>query len=235
LYMVRYDTRGHGLSGKPQTPDFYTSDRYADDLKAIITGFGLKNPFFAGWSFGGAIAADIASNFPHPLPFSGLIYLAALSYIGDILPKVSSPLVSAFLPGMEDAANTTRGLSTRIDFVETFSAKNDQVPFSVKVAWAGSTAYLPPLIASLVAARTQDPSRLFEEAKAGWPLLILHGTADRLINGTAVIENMKPLFKDIESHLLDAAGHIVFYDDEPGVAGYILSFIERVLATDSYH
>lgn len=48
-FKVRFDTRGHGRSGKPLTPDFYTSDRYADDLKAIIEGFKLIKPFFAGW------------------------------------------------------------------------------------------------------------------------------------------------------------------------------------------
>ena len=47
--QVRYDTRGHGYSGKPPTPDFYTSDRYADDLRALINGFHLNKPFFAGW------------------------------------------------------------------------------------------------------------------------------------------------------------------------------------------
>jgi len=49
LDQVRYDTRGHGYSGKPTTPDFYTSDRYADDLKALIKAYNLNKPFFAGW------------------------------------------------------------------------------------------------------------------------------------------------------------------------------------------
>jgi pimeloyl-ACP methyl ester carboxylesterase len=47
--QVRYDTRGHGRSGKPTTPDFYTSDRFAQDVQALITGFKLNKPFFAGW------------------------------------------------------------------------------------------------------------------------------------------------------------------------------------------
>jgi pimeloyl-ACP methyl ester carboxylesterase len=48
--QVRYDTRGHGRSGKPTTADFYTSDRYAQDVQALIVGFRLNKPFFAGWS-----------------------------------------------------------------------------------------------------------------------------------------------------------------------------------------
>ncbi|GLB41198.1 putative alpha beta-hydrolase [Lyophyllum shimeji] len=234
LYMVRYDTRGHGLSGKPLSPDFYTSDRYADDLKAVIDGFSLNEPFFAGWSLGGAISADIAANFPHPLPFSGLIWLGALPYIGDILSKVATPTVLGFLPGMQDINNATLGLQTRIDFVETLSAKTDSVPYDTKLGWVGSTVYLPPTIATRVLTRSQDPTRLLAEGAAGWPLLILHGSADRQINGTAVISNMSPQFKNVESHLIPGAGHILFYDDEPSVARYILSFISRVKSTKPY-
>jgi len=234
LYLVRFDTRGHGLSGKPLTPDFYTSDRYADDLKAIINGFKLQKPFFAGWSLAGAIAADIAANFPHPLPFSGLIWLAGLPYIGDILPIVATPTVLGFLPGLQDTKDATLALKTRIDFVETLSAKTDSVPYATKLGWVGSTVYLPPAVATLVLGRSQDPTRLLAEGAAGWPLLILHGTADKQINGTAVISNMAPQFKNVESHLIKGAGHIPFYDDEPAVARYLLSFVARVKATKPY-
>ncbi|KAF8066917.1 alpha/beta-hydrolase [Lyophyllum atratum] len=234
LYMVRYDTRGHGLSGKPPTPDFYTSDRYADDLKAVVSGFNLQKPFFVGWSLAGAIAADIAANFPHPLPFSGLVWLAGLPYIGDILPIVATPTVLGFLPGLQDATNATVALQTRIDFVETLSAKTDSVPYATKLGWVGGTAYLSPAGASLVLGRSQDATRLLEEGAAGWPLLILHGAADRQINGTAVIENMAPKFKNVESHLIKGAGHIPFYDDEPTVARYLLSFIARIKSTKPY-
>ncbi|KAF5381674.1 hypothetical protein D9615_005560 [Tricholomella constricta] len=229
LFMVRYDTRGHGLSGKPLTPDFYTSDRYADDLKAVISGFNLNKPSLAG-----AIAADIAANFPHPLPFSGLIWMAALPYLGDILPKVATPLVLSFLPGLEETNDATLALKTRIDFVETLSANTDSVPYSTKLAWVGSTVYLPPPVASLALGRSQDPTRLFEEGAAGWPLLILHGTLDRQINGTAVINNMAPKFKNVESHLIKGAGHIPFYDDESTISRYLLAFIARVKVTKPY-
>ncbi|KAG5642934.1 hypothetical protein DXG03_001851 [Asterophora parasitica] len=234
LYMVRYDTRGHGLSGKPLSPAFYTSDRYADDLKAIISAFKLNKPFFAGWSLAGAISADIAANFPSPLPFSGLIWLAALPYLGDILPKVATEKVLSFLPGLQDTKDVALGLQTRIDFVETLSAKNDVVPYATKLGWVGSAVYLPPAVASLALGRSQDPTRLFAEAAAGWPLLILHGSADKQINGTAVISNLAPAFKNVESRLIQGAGHILFYDDEPTIARYLFAFITRVRLTNPY-
>ncbi|KAG6817380.1 hypothetical protein H0H87_009567 [Tephrocybe sp. NHM501043] len=232
--QVRYDTRGHGRSGKPLTPDFYTSDRYADDLNAIIKTFKLKKPFFAGWSLGGAIGADIAANFKHPLPFSGLIWLAGLPYLGDILPVVATPTVLSFLPGLQDTTNSTLGLQTRADFVETLSAKNDVVPYDTKLAWVGNSVYLPPAVATLVLGRSQDPTRLLEEGSLGWPLLILSGTTDKQINGSATIAKMAQKFKNVEAHLIPGAGHIVFYDDTPTVSKHLLSFITRVQLTKTY-
>ncbi|KAG6867843.1 hypothetical protein C0993_010332 [Termitomyces sp. T159_Od127] len=234
LYMVRYDTRGHGLSGKPLSPDFYASDRYADDLEAIISRFKLKTPFFAGWSLGGAIGADIAANFPHPVPFAGLIWLAGLPYLGDILPIVATPVVLGLIPGLEDTANATSGLQTRIDFVESLSAKNDAVPYETKLTWLGSTAHLPPPIANLVLTRTQDPTYLLDAGASGWPLLILAGTEDKQINGSATIANMAPKFKNVESHLIPGGGHIIFYDDVSKVSKLLLSFISRVRRTKPY-
>ncbi|KAG6895752.1 hypothetical protein C0992_012831 [Termitomyces sp. T32_za158] len=234
LYMVRYDTRGHGLSGKPLSPDFYTSDRYADDLEAIIARFKLKTPFFAGWSLGGAIGADIAANFQHPVPFAGLIWLAGLPYLGDILPIVATPVVLGFLPGLEDNTNGTDSLQTRIDFVESLSAKNDVVPYDTKLTWLGSTAHLPPPVATLVLTRTQDHTRLLEEGASGWPLLILAGTEDKQINGSATIANLAPKFKNVESHLIPGGGHIIFYDDTLTVSKLLLSFIARIRRTKPY-
>ncbi|KAF5381995.1 hypothetical protein D9615_004206 [Tricholomella constricta] len=234
LYMVRYDTRGHGLSGKPLTPDFYSSDRYADDVKALIIAFKLNKPFFAGWSLAGAIGADIAANFPTPLPFSGLIWLAGLPYIGDILPKVATPKVLSFLPGLESTMDATTALKTRIDFVETLSSGTASVPYATKLAWVGSAVYLPPAAASLALGRTQDPAKLFTEAKAGWPLLIIHGTEDLQIDGNAVIGNMAPLFHNVETHLLKGAGHIPFYDDEASVAKFILDWTARISSEKPY-
>ncbi|KAG6909979.1 hypothetical protein DXG01_013979 [Tephrocybe rancida] len=234
LYMVRYDTRGHGLSGKPLTSDFYTTDRYADDLKAVIAAFRLNKPFFVGWSLAGAISADIASNFPQPLPFSGLVYMASLPYIGDILPKVATAKVLSFLPGLQATDDATLSLKTRIDFVETLSAQTATVPYATKLAWVGSAVYLPPTVANLALSRTQDPKALLAAGAAGWPLLILHGTADLQINGTAVIANMKPAFKNVETHLLQGAGHIPFYDAESNVATLLLAWITRISTTKPY-
>jgi hypothetical protein len=48
-FQIRYDARGHGRSGKPDTAAGYESGRYAEDVEAIINAFGLTKPFYAAW------------------------------------------------------------------------------------------------------------------------------------------------------------------------------------------
>lgn len=46
---MRYDTRGHGRSGKPDDEASWESERLADDFDAVITGFNIVKPFVVGW------------------------------------------------------------------------------------------------------------------------------------------------------------------------------------------
>ena len=49
---VRYDVRGQGLSDQPLDPSAWTSDKFADDFKAVVEAYGLKKPFIAAWCAG---------------------------------------------------------------------------------------------------------------------------------------------------------------------------------------
>ncbi|KDQ14993.1 hypothetical protein BOTBODRAFT_300083 [Botryobasidium botryosum FD-172 SS1] len=62
LYMVRYDIRGLGQSGKPGDAPSYASERFAEDFDAVVQAFKLNKPVVAGWSFGGSICADITTS-----------------------------------------------------------------------------------------------------------------------------------------------------------------------------
>ena len=185
-------------------------------------------------SLAGAIAADIATNFPHPLPFSGLIWLSAIPYLGDILPKIATPEVLGFFPGLENTDDVSLGLQTRINFVESLSAVTDQVPPSIKSGWVGSTAYMPPTLVTLALSRTQNATRLLQEGAEGWPLLILTGTKDLLLKGSVTIDIMQPLFKHVTAHQITGGGHMAFYDNTTIVAQYMSSFIFSTLAQNLY-
>jgi pimeloyl-ACP methyl ester carboxylesterase len=59
LFLVAFDLRGHGNSGKPWNPDAY-SDRaiWAADLDSVIRGLELREPLLVGWSYGTLVVLD---------------------------------------------------------------------------------------------------------------------------------------------------------------------------------
>jgi len=228
LYMVRYDVRGHGRSGKPTEAADYTSNLVGADAAVVIEAFKLDKPFYSGWSMGAAMSADVVAYLPRPLPLSGLILLAGVPYKSEMKHITTGRNVPIFA-GMSSTDAET-GLQTRIKFVDTFSAKPEAVPFSIKSSWIGNATYVTPKIAALVQdrAQPQEPQEILEEAKKGWPVLLIHGTEDVLFTGAALVERVKTLFKDAETHLIEGAGHMVFYDAQKESVDYILAFVKRV-------
>ena len=177
----------------------------------------------------GAIAADICTHLD-PLPIKGIIWLAGLPYIGDVLPIVATPLVLSFIPGVTVPESPAQALQTRIEFCKTLVAPDrlPSVPFAEFTSWVGAASFLLPQHGTLVLGRKQDPARLKEEAANGLPLCIIHGKADLQISGENVVQQMKPHFKDCEVNLLDGIGHMPFWEDPELVAHIILKFVARV-------
>jgi pimeloyl-ACP methyl ester carboxylesterase len=58
-YLVAFDLRGHGNSGKPWRPEAY-SDRatWAGDVNSVIRALGLRRPVILGWSYGTLVVLD---------------------------------------------------------------------------------------------------------------------------------------------------------------------------------
>lgn len=53
--LILVDARGHGLSGKPQTPEAYSSELMVNDIVAVLDDLGIEKAHFYGYSLGGRI------------------------------------------------------------------------------------------------------------------------------------------------------------------------------------
>jgi pimeloyl-ACP methyl ester carboxylesterase len=177
----------------------------------------------------GSFAADVLAAHK-PSPIKGIIWLGALPYVGDVLPIVATPLTLGFLPGFMEPESPGSGLETRINFCKTLVAEKrlPSIPFTVLSTWIGLASLIPPSSAKALCSRSHDPSRLKEEAANGLPLCVIHGKDDLQVNGQAVVDFMKPIFKDFEAHLLDGVGHFSFYEAPTEVADIIIKFVNRV-------
>jgi non-heme chloroperoxidase len=59
FYVVAYDLRGHGNSGKPWNKVAYQDYRmWAGDVQAVIIAMKLDRPVLVGWSYGTLVVAD---------------------------------------------------------------------------------------------------------------------------------------------------------------------------------
>jgi non-heme chloroperoxidase len=58
-FVVAFDLRGHGNSGKPWNKEAYQDyRRWAGDVMAVMTAMHLDHPVLVGWSYGSLVVAD---------------------------------------------------------------------------------------------------------------------------------------------------------------------------------
>ncbi|MFA6310779.1 MAG: 3-oxoadipate enol-lactonase [Sterolibacterium sp.] len=63
--VLRFDSRGHGLSdAPPDTDDAYSWDRLSGDVVGLLDGLGIARTHFAGLSMGGMLGQHVALRAP---------------------------------------------------------------------------------------------------------------------------------------------------------------------------
>ncbi len=88
FYVVAYDLRGHGNSGKPWNKDAYQDYRnYAGDVQAVIKATGIDRPLLVGWSYGTLIVSDYLREYGA----SGLRGIVLTGAYGGLTPPPAAP------------------------------------------------------------------------------------------------------------------------------------------------
>ncbi|KAJ7286938.1 Alpha/Beta hydrolase protein [Mycena rebaudengoi] len=174
FYLVRYDSRGHGRSGKPQLAEGYHPSLYADDFSAVVEAFSLDMPVFVGWSAGAMIIADICSHIS-PVPLRGVIAIAGPLCVRE-RGKTLKPKILEMLPKFRSTDAVT-ALNTRIEFVDSAFTDPASIPFNVKAAWIGSTVMQSPEVTGFISAgHRPDETKLLELGARGFPAMVLYGS-----------------------------------------------------------
>jgi len=224
-YLVRYDMRGHGWSGKPLNPEAHESIRYAQDFIAVAKAFKLNKPYLFGWSLGATIAADVLQHIT-PAPLSGVIYAAGLPYIGPIMEPLAKPVIGELREGIL-SSDVTTALDFRIKFVHSTFIEPDAVDYSTMASWVGATAYIAGEGMKIALTRPQNPDGLFAAGKAGLPLLILYSEEDAQLNNEVVVQEIGSVFVNTKAVVIPRAGHALFYDNLSGVVAEIVHFVRE--------
>ncbi|KAJ7027546.1 Alpha/Beta hydrolase protein [Mycena alexandri] len=226
VYLVRYDVRGHGKSGKPADEASWASQRLAEDFDAVVEAFKLNKPFVLGWSLGATIIADILSFRP-PTYISGVIYVAALPYMGPTLGKVGTPACLVTLAPLMQTANVDDYQQAAIAFADL---THTSLPYDFYLACLGNSLVQPRGITVRLLSRTQDNSGLLNAGrKYGLPLLSVHGTKDRIIVRDAVLDAIEG-WKNLKVLDIEDAEHFVWLSKPDAFRTELLEWIAHISA-----
>ncbi|KAI0833483.1 alpha/beta-hydrolase [Trametes gibbosa] len=203
FYLVRYDMRGHGRSGKPLDSKDYESLRFAEDFTAVCDSFSIERPFLAGWSMGGSVVVDLVAAYG-PSVISGVIYIGGgvlsltkyqpqctTAFIGDLVPLLLST----------DPDDVSRAADLFVD-----ACVATPLPYAEKLQWLGAFLAQPRTVRVHSATRVQ-PYEVWEEKARGLPVLIVQGTEDRHCEGENMIRLAKSVYEDVEVRMLQGCGH----------------------------
>jgi pimeloyl-ACP methyl ester carboxylesterase len=208
--VIAHDFRGNGRSDKPDGP--MTMDTFVDDTLALLDELEVPSAHLYGQSFGGMVAQEIA--LAHPERVRSLVL--ACTHPG---PK------HAVKPGRE--AHVPKDKPYLALYSERFAAEHpDHVAEDILV---GSQNPQPPHAGRRQWEAIQGWSSFERLPRIDQPILVLHGTEDRVIPAA----NAKLLAERIpnaELVLLEGAGH-VYHSEQPELADrVVLDFLDGMEA-----
>lgn len=91
--ILRYDTRGHGLSAVPPGP--YTQEQLGRDILALMDAIEIRRAHFCGLSMGGQVGIWLGANAPDR--FARLVLCDTAAHIGS--PEIWNTRIAAIRAG----------------------------------------------------------------------------------------------------------------------------------------
>jgi pimeloyl-ACP methyl ester carboxylesterase len=221
LRAIAVELPGQGESDKPRRPDLYTLPELASALSATLDTLGIGRSALVGQSLGAAIAATFTRRARHRV--SRLALLAPVGFGSVRLAAAVRRLVPiSFAPVLDRLAYRIwwrlglrlaygkRGRPTDRDVEEYFAPTRDP-------------AFLPSLLALM---HHVDWSLLDDRALASidLPVLVVCGSADRLIRCVQVAERAKRL-PNARTVVIPGAGHALQEETPDEVNRALVDFL----------
>jgi pimeloyl-ACP methyl ester carboxylesterase len=166
---ILHDSRGCGLSGKPQA-EIYDTKTHASDLHAILYALGVQKAVHIGHSFGGPIAQQYYFDYPEEV--AGLVCIGSYS-AGRQLAITEAQVLQLY--------ETVQGRRTIFESFITHEKFAKFNPYGADIeAMLQHEACKPPIYASQATCRgfcRVDFTERLTEIRV--PALILCGDADK--------------------------------------------------------
>lgn len=211
LRLVRFDKRGHGLSGATAAP--YTMEQLVDDALTVIEGLGLSDITFVGLSIGGLIGQGLAARRPDLL--RALVLMDTAAKIGT--PEMWSTRIATIREG---GIGALEGPIMERWFTAPFRQTNPEYALWCAMLTRTTVEGYTGCCAAIAGADLTESTRALR-----LPVLAMAGDQDGstppdLVRATADLCGAP-------FHLIPDAGHIPCVEQPETTARLIADFLER--------
>ena len=224
--VLRYDLRGHGLTG-PSEKRRYTMELFAEDLRGLLDALRLERVALCGLSFGGMVAQAFAARYPERL--SALILAdtavsTTLTWSDKLQTYLLAPrwvmLPTIRLLGVKRWVGFSFWLASQTRNADWFGA-DEAVSAYVKGAMLTvTTAEYVKLYGAIYSFRQQDLIGVTV------PTLLLNGEkeSESVLAHTAQLERLIP---HAEVAVVPGAGHTSNMENAAAFNALLRGFLER--------
>jgi len=215
---IRFDNRGVGRSSVPEEP--WTVENMADDAIAVLDAAGIEKAHVFGVSMGGLIAQEVVLR--HPQRVAGLV-LGCTHPGGRDALRMDAAAATMLMDRSPRSARETAESSVPFSYAESTSADDIEADLTARLRYPlRAKAYWGQLDAT-----RQHDGTLARLPSVTAPTLVIHGTADRMVQpGNA--ELLAKAIPGARLTWLEGAGHVFWTDQSERSVELINGFLAEV-------
>ncbi|MDE0453805.1 MAG: alpha/beta hydrolase [Gammaproteobacteria bacterium] len=225
-FLVTFDLRGHGASGKPWAAEDYSEHTvWAEDVSAVITATGIERPVVVAWSYGTMIAMDYVRE--HGVAgIAGIIFTGGQGGLKPLrMPGTDDPDMAELgeireLQQSPDLADNIRAGERVIDLLTA-----SPLPERERELFRSLGLMVPAYVRRAMVHRTLDNQDLV--GRLSLPVLFALGAEDNPFQLEDAAE-LAASRDNVNLTVYEGAGHSVFLEQPQRFNAELRRFAERV-------
>lgn len=228
FFLVAFDLRGHGRSGKPWTAEAYNQPSvWAGDVAAVIDATGIRRPVLVAWSYGTLVAMDFIRERGQS-ELGGLLLTGAVGALRPFRPPpADDPDAAQFarIRELQLSPSLVDNIRASGRMVEWLTAA--PMPDGDRQTFRAISLMLPAYARRAMFDRRFDNQDLADELRL--PMWLALGQED----SPGELENAADLaakHDNVRLSVYEGAGHSVFFEQPQRFNEELQQFARRALA-----
>lgn len=221
--VIAVDLRGHGYSGAPEV-GYDDSKIWAGDVAAILAAEDVtSDAVLVGWSYGGLVIADYLAECGTDA-VAGIVLVGAITSIGR--GQQGGRVGTAMRDAMPAALSENPGDAIRAlgSFGTALTGDTEGVGPQSQALFGASLSTPPRVRAALFGRQVAHDDLL---AALDVPALIVHGTADRVVDVSAG-RHAAELIPNATASFWEGCDHGPFVEDPDRFVAEIIAFVSSL-------